>query len=308
MMRRAGLAALGALLALAAHAEPFSFAAFGDTPYSKAERQALPAMLAQMDAQPLAFVLHVGDIKSGEAPCDDAVYADRLALFETSRHAFLYTPGDNEWADCHRRAAGAFDPLERLRHLRAVLFARAPLGRSTLAVQRQGGATGLPENLRWRRGGVLFLTLHVVGSDNHRGKAGTPARAEFLARQRANLAWLGEAFALARRERLAGVVVAMQADPGFERLAIGHPRPPYRKLLKALRREVEGFPGQVLLIHGDTHWQRVDRPLRDARTRRPITNFTRLEVYGSPFMGWVKVTVDADAPGLFSFEPQPYTR
>lgn len=305
MMRRAWLAALLALAAITARAEPFTFAAFGDTPYSDAERRALPAMLAQMDAQSLAFVLHVGDIKSGDTPCDDAVYADRLALFETSRHPLLYTPGDNEWADCHRRAAGGFDPLERLRRLRAVFFARAPLGRTTLAVERQGG---LPENLRWRHGQVLFLTLHAVGSDNHRGKAGTPARAEFLARQRANLAWLAQGFAQAKRERLAGVVVAMQADPGFERLAVGHPRPPYRKLLEALRRETERFPGQVLLIHGDTHWQRVDQPLRDAGTRRPLANFTRLEVYGSPFMGWVKVTVDADAPALFRFEPQPYVR
>ena len=27
-----------------------------------------------------------------------------------------------------------------------------------------------PENLRWRRGGVLFLTLHIVGSNNNLGR------------------------------------------------------------------------------------------------------------------------------------------
>jgi hypothetical protein len=31
---------------------------------------------------------------------------------------------------------------------------------------------------------------------------------------------------------------------------------------------------------------------------------TRLETYGSPFVGWVKVTVDPARPDLFSFEPR----
>ena len=32
-------------------------------------------------------------------------------------------------------------------------------------------------------------------------------------------------------------------------------------------------------------------------------NLTRLETYGSPFVGWVKVTVDPAKSDLFSFEP-----
>jgi hypothetical protein len=33
-------------------------------------------------------------------------------------------------------------------------------------------------------------------------------------------------------------------------------------------------------------------------------NLTRLETYGSPFVGWVKVTVDPERPDVFTFEPK----
>ena len=79
--------------------------------------------------------------------------------------------------------------------------------------------------------------------------------------------------------------------------------------------ELRDRPGLGLDVNEDvvsqsryTHWQRTDHPLLGTRTRRPLAKFTRLEVYGSPFMGWVKVTVDANAPGLFRLEPQPYLR
>jgi hypothetical protein len=47
----------------------------------------------------------------------------------------------------------------------------------------------------------------------------------------------------------------------------------------------------VLLVHGDTHNYRVDTPFSDA-LGVPFTGLTRVETYGSPIIGWVKVTVD----------------
>jgi hypothetical protein len=35
-----------------------------------------------------------------------------------------------------------------------------------------------------------------------------------------------------------------------------------------------------------------------------VKNFTRVETYGSPFLGWVKGTVDAADPKVFRFEPR----
>ena len=58
----------------------------------------------------------------------------------------------------------------------------------------------------------------------------------------------------------------------------------------------------VLFVHGDTHTYRVDRPFRDEKGDR-VPNLTRLEVYGSPQVGWVRVTVDPNDSDLFRFEP-----
>ena len=58
----------------------------------------------------------------------------------------------------------------------------------------------------------------------------------------------------------------------------------------------------VLFIHGDTHIYRVDKPFRNVRNEK-INNLTRLETYGSPMVGWVRVTVDQNDPALFRIEP-----
>ena len=58
----------------------------------------------------------------------------------------------------------------------------------------------------------------------------------------------------------------------------------------------------MLFVHGDTHTYHFDAPFLDS-TGQPIANLRRLEVYGSPIVGWVKVTVDAAFPELFLAEP-----
>ena len=63
------------------------------------------------------------DIKGGREPCSDALFARRRALLARSAHPLVLLPGDNEWTDCHRPSAGAFDPLERLAALRRRFFA-----------------------------------------------------------------------------------------------------------------------------------------------------------------------------------------
>ena len=119
------IACCAAFLAVVAQAaEPFSFGVFGDTPYNGFERRHLPALIAEMDVEPLKVVIHDGDLKSGGERCDDALFDERLAVFQTSRHPFVFVPGDNDWTDCHRSSNGAYDPLERLDRLRKLFFAK----------------------------------------------------------------------------------------------------------------------------------------------------------------------------------------
>jgi hypothetical protein len=59
----------------------------------------------------------------------------------------------------------------------------------------------------------------------------------------------------------------------------------------------------MLYVHGDTHAYTLDRPFRDS-LGKPVENIVRLEVPGSPLVGWVRVTVDPNDPALFRVEPR----
>lgn len=298
-----------ALLAFSAHAEPLAFGIFGDTPYNRWEREHLPDLIATMDGENLAFVIHDGDIKSGDGICSDEAFKDILAEFQKSTHPLIYLPGDNDWTDCHRKSNGRYDPVERLNKLREWFFPDDfALGRRRLQLERQSRDPAFSryrENVRWEAGGALFVGLNVPGSENNfhgTRHTGGPVP-EFIERSAANRAWLAQAFALARARKLAGILIAMQGNPGFQVANAGDPSPGYRDLLTQLREETLAFPGQVVLVHGDTHRYRIDRPMRDPANGETVKNFTRVETMGSPFFGWVRGQVDATDPRVFRFSP-----
>ena len=289
-----------------AGAQPLSFGLIGDMPYSHWEREQLPELLADMDREDLAFIVHDGDIKSGGSVCSDAVLQGVLGVFQASKTPLVYVPGDNEWTDCHRASNGGYDPLERLHKLRELFFASDnALGQRALKLERQSrdpAFASYRENVRWEAGGALFVGLNLPGSENNfhgRGDAGPVA--EFIARSAANQAWLAQAFERARNKQLAGILIVIQANPGFEAANQGRAQPGYAAFLTQLRAETQAFAGQVVLVHGDSHWQRIDQPLVDPANGHLIGNFTRVETYGYPFFGWIKATVDADDPQVFRF-------
>ena len=315
-MKRTALALL-ATFSLAAHAGPVSFGLFGDFPYSAWERVHLPRMIEEMDGENLAFVVHDGDIKDGGSVCSDEVFRDILGVFQASRHPLVYVLGDNEWTDCHRSSNGSYDPVERLDKLRGMFLADDnALGKTAMRLERQSeDATfaAYRENVRWLvgdlSGGVLFVGMNVPGSNNNyfgTTKDRGPS-AEYLARGKANRAWLASSFALAREKKLPGIVVVIQANPYLESSKQREDKPNgYAEFVEQLRTETLAFPGQVVLVHGDTHYHRIDQPLRNPKSGATIGNFTRVETYGSPTMGWVKGTVDPADPKLFRFEARPY--
>lgn len=279
---------------------PFSFAAFGDTPYFAFEEVRLGKLIPEMNAQPLAFVLHIGDIKSSRDRCDDKLYLARKRLFDTIAHPFVITPGDNDWTDCHRKGGGEYDPMERLRYFRTLFYGAEP----PLSIERESAHPDFAdyvENARWTIGRILFATVHVVGSNNNLGRT-LDADDEYRARNAADLYWLRETFSLARERGMLGMVVGMHADAHLEASAARQARSGFGDFVRTLREEVVAFGRPVLLIHGDSHTFRLDHPLRDLDSATPISSFTRLEVFGSPTAGWVKVTVDPGSKTLFAVE------
>jgi len=195
MNLRAVIAVLALTFSNGAGAD-FTFALLGDTPYGSSEEASFADMLQEINHSDVAFVVHVGDFKSGLTSCGDAVFAQRHAMFEASRHAFIYIPGDNEWTDCHRLFAGGYDPLERLAALRTRFFNNgASLGQTPLRLSRQSddaAAPRYPEHLRWQHEGVLFVTLNFPGGDNN-----SRMPQEAAERTAAALAWLQQTFAQA---------------------------------------------------------------------------------------------------------------
>ena len=285
------------LVAVAAQAQPVRFFALGDAPYSDGEMVYLRTLLQDASTQSPPFIIHIGDIKGGSQPCSDARIQGVADLFREQPAPVFYTPGDNEWTDCHRRRAGARDPLERLAVLRQIVFADADV-LHTGALQPVVPDPAYPENLYFSVDGVLFVLMHVVGSNNNLKPKNGGAMAEFKARAAANRALLERAAAAANAMQAHALVLAFHANPLFEEQGL---RRGFIPVKQDLRRLLAGYLGPVLLIHGDTHSFRFDHPLTDA-DGNPIQRFSRLEVPGSPFVAGVWVTVDADATPVFDVQ------
>src|SRR5258706_4398989 len=307
------LAALLAALLLAGCAlrvpspDRFALAVLGDTPYSDREEPHFLRMMQRIDGEPVTFVVHVGDFKAGgNSPCTDALFEKRKAQFDASRHPFIYTPGDNDWTDCRRPSNGAADPIERLARLRQVFFADAwSLGRERIAtafqgecIESRGGACTCPahpENRLWTRSGVRFVTLNIPGSNNNVGFDRANDE-EARCRNEANRRWLARAVTESAGDDTRALVVLTQADPWVTA------KPVYKDFLAQLQEAALRLRKTVLFVHGDTHTYPYDLPFSDS-AGQPIANLKRLEVYGSPIVGWVKVTVATALPELFIVQP-----
>jgi hypothetical protein len=265
----------------------FSFAALADAPYFGWEKLQYKLVLRELAASDLTAVIHVGDIFW--RPCSDAHYRETLARFNALGHPVMYTPGDNEWADCWKRQEGGYRPLDRLAKIRQIFFTN----HDQLTRQPR-----FVENARWQQHGVVFATVHMIGSGN--GTEPFPGRTaadDAAAKERAAAgeAWVRETFAAASAAHARAVVIAFHASPGFE-LPKGHKeRAPFESFLTVLHDESARFAKPVLIVHADEHIFTVDHPLG-------LANVTRMEVPGSPLVGWVRVFVTSTGRARFAFE------
>jgi hypothetical protein len=302
-----------------AHAS-YAIGLWGDLPYNDEQKTVgLPNLIADMNRQRLAFTAHDGDLKAGSGPCPDSLYTDAKATFGTLDAPAVFTPGDNDWTDCDRNPG--VNSAERLDFERKVLFATPfTLGRHKLRQEVQDAP--YVENRRWSLGGVTYATLNVQGSCNNLCDT-APDPAEYAARNAADIAWLHATFAQARARHSAAVMIIWQADPGWDatdgtRAPLRDPKTlvqtgtdpdGYHDILTALRDDTTAFRRPVAVVHGDSHYFRIDKPLLDAQGRR-LENFTRVETFGDHQengdndVHWLRVDVDPRSREVFSFQPQ----
>ena len=314
--------------------DTYAIGLWGDMPYSDEQATVgIPNLIKDMNSQRLAFSVHDGDLKQGSnSPCNDALYTNTINFLNTLNAPAAFTPGDNDWTDCDRPNNGGYNSLERLDHERQVLFGtpftfgkhklRQDVQWAKLCLGSNGQLVACVENRRWTYGGVTYATLNVQGSCNNLCDT-NPDPAEYAARNAANIQWLKDTFAEAKRRRSAAVMLISQADPGWDQsdntraplrdpktLAETDGQPDgFQDFLLALRDEVVAFHKPVAYVHGDSHYFRIDRPFLDAQGRR-LENFTRVETFGDHAengtndINWLKVTVDPRSREVFSYQAQ----
>ena len=312
----------------------YTIGLFGDMPYNALGRSQYPALLADINASRVEFSVFDGDLKAGgDGPCSNELYLTSIANFNKLERPLIWVPGDNDWTDCWGRYGASqapfFDPLDRLALERALFTSTdQSLGEKTLTLTREsaeGGAYALySENVRWKVGPVVYLGLNVQGSNDNYPYPDTDAengptvpvrsaaeiqrqRNEQAARKAANFHWLDEGFAYAAEVGAKGVMIVWQADPNFnneQAQTNSHEWDAFPPYVDKLRSLTEAFNGQVALVHGDSHYFKLDKPLNHSSGGGVLTNFTRLETFGARNTHWVKAKIDPNDPNLFTFEPR----
>ena len=186
----------------------FSVAVIGDAPYGgsptdTAEFAKNPAFInAINNDKDVSLVLHAGDIHSGKEYCTQAYDVSIFNQWSAFKLPLIYTPGDNEWTDCHKKKQGGGeydaatgtivyvtdpvtkekvsyaggDPVANLEFVRKTFFSTPgkSLG-SALDVHSQALEydTAYPsdkayvENVWYEKSGVLFVTANIPGGSNN---------------------------------------------------------------------------------------------------------------------------------------------
>jgi hypothetical protein len=185
-------------------------AVVADIPYGTsitdtAQFEKLPAFIKALNSDTsLSAVLHLGDIHSGKEPCTQAYDQSILDAWKKLILPLVFTPGDNEWADCHKskQYGGAYnsslnaieyfitstvksttgtffsyfggDPIKNLDLVRSLFFADSTLTKSidihSQATEYNTAFTPdakYKENVWFMKSGVLVVTMNIPGGSNN---------------------------------------------------------------------------------------------------------------------------------------------
>jgi len=185
----------------------FSMAVIGDVPYGTSPtdtRQTVlhPRFIAALNADAdIGLVAHIGDTHAGKQYCTEDYNKLIASHWSAFKKPLVYTPGDNEWADCHKvkegggtynKATGDIDyvkdangnfadyakgnPVANLALVRSMFFSKpgqtlgAPMQVHSQAVEFNPAFPAdkaFVENVWWEQSGVMFVTLNIPGGSNN---------------------------------------------------------------------------------------------------------------------------------------------
>jgi hypothetical protein len=324
-----------------------TLAVMGDWPYGSALFNSSQLLLDSVNKDPkVSLVLHVGDIHSGSQPCTGAglspVPAGSLpnynhqvfGFFEQFKDPVVYTPGDNEWTDCHKtKQFNSGAPLNELAAVRNQFFSNPGvslgINKKRVLSQAEHFNRAYPtdaqfvENVMWDDSQVMFMTVNMPGSNNDGLKWTAPftdetARIrESAQRTLAAIRWMQTAFAKAEEMDAKAMLIGLQADmwDPAALVAGGDGLSNYATFVHELASLTRHFGRPVLLINGDSHVFGSDQPLANPASDTgkvygtpAVTNLTRITVQGSTSAPaeWMRLTINPHTPTVFNWTNVPY--
>jgi hypothetical protein len=203
------LGTMSPAMAASSGGQALTLAVYGDAPYGTspadtAQFQATPAFIDSINKDPqVSLVAHVGDIHSGKQYCTQAYDQSVYKLWTRYQKPVVYTPGDNEWTDCHKPAEGGGtynsatqqidyvldpvthqpvdyargNPAANLDLVRSIFFSKpgSTLGNGKKHVLSQAQVydrahptdSEYVENVMWQQKGIQFVTLNMPGGSNN---------------------------------------------------------------------------------------------------------------------------------------------
>lgn len=236
--------------------KPFVFGVIGHPLQHGRDEAVLKRAIADASQSYPAFVVATG-IKAATEPCSDKLYAQRRALLNESSGPMVVSLAGSDWSAC-LNSAGRSNAIERLNRLREVFYADGEsLGIRRIQVTRLSSTAkfrSYAENAHWEVNKVLFATINLPANNNHyRPEAGR--NSEYEDRLVANRAWLHRLFAMAERQKMQGLVLFSDGDPGvtaeegFSLLpSFQTKQDGFAEVRKQIRAMAEKYKGKVLLI------------------------------------------------------------
>lgn len=219
-----------------------TFSAMGDVPYTPQDYILLPRQVAGLPKES-AFVVHVGDIKTGKMPCLPIIYETVADILAESQIPLFIIPGDNEWNDCANPDAGWKLWLKHFNRF-------DERWKYDFTVKRQPLRD---ENFAFIHSEVLLIGINLVG-----GRVHDPD--EWKRRHRENLDWT--------RQHL-----EQQTEAVRSAIVFGHALPMkiHEDYFSGLTEAAIQFKKPILYLHGDGHKWIRDRPFK-------ATNLERIQV------------------------------
>lgn len=248
------------------------FSVMGDVPRSTSEDTLLQRQIAAHNKYSQSeFMFHVGDIKTGSTPCDEAVFIKVSGYLKALNVPTFIVPGDNEWNDC-------INPDQAWAFWSKYFIKFEDNWVTHPPVEHQ---FGFEENFAWISKDVLLIGINLVGGRIH--------DQDLWNKMLNNSAlWVDEQLRKKGNMVKAAVIFA-QAKP----------KEKHTLFMDTFIKSAKNFTKPLLFIHGDGHVWLYDNPWL-------APNLVRIQVDQGGIALPVEIRVNFDADSTFQFTRKPF--